>query len=205
MLLFKNHDNDQFETPNLGTILSQNKINSILYSDPFLKAGFIAKLVEDVKIEILYLDLDLMYSGYIVSGLLPTLPHLYLFQPTIDQWNRILTNVLVTLSTKKSLVIIDSLNGLFNLFNDNKEVGKLVNSYIMLITSMAKLTSSYVIVASMVRFKKEEGWILAPTGKRLIETDLVKKILLEQDEFSIILDFLNKEKIHIPSKFIPLI
>ena len=205
-VLFKNHDNNSDnDTSILGNILSQTKINSILYSDPFLKAGFIAKLVQDTKIDILYLDLDLLYSGYAVSGMLTTPPNLSLFQPTLDLWNRILTNILVKLSTKKSLVIIDSLNGLYNLLNERKEIGRLVNSYIMLITSMARKTDSYVVIASMVRFKKKEGWILSPTGKRLIETNMVKKILLKQDESGIILDFLNKEKAVIPSSLIPLI
>ena len=205
-MLFKNNDNvSENNTPNLENILSQTKINSILYSDPFLKAGFIAKLIHDAKIDILYLDLDLLYSGYVVSGILTTPPNLSLFQPTLELWNNTLTNILVKLSTKKSIVIVDSLNGLYNLLNDRKEIGKLVNSYIMLIASMARKTDSYVVVASMVRFKKEEGWILSPTGKRLIETNMVKKILLEQDESGIILDFLNKEKIVIPSNLIPLI
>ena len=205
-MLFKNHDNDSInDTNNLENILSQTKINSILYSDPFLKAGFIAKLVVDAKTDILYLDLDLLYSGYIVSGMLSTSSNLSLFQPTLDLWNKILTKILVKLSTGKSIIIIDSLNGLYNLLNERKEIGKLVNSYIMLIASMARKTDSYVVVASMVRFKKEEGWVLSPTGKRLIETNMVKKILLEEDESGIILDFLNKEKTIIPSNLIPLI
>ncbi len=204
-MLFKNHDNDSDDATNLENILSQTKINSILYSDPFLKAGFIAKLVGDAKTDILYLDLDLLYSGYIVSGMLTPPSNLSLFQPTLELWNKILTNVLVKLSTTKSVVIVDSLNGLYNLLNERKEIGKLVNSYIMLITSMARKTGSYVVIASMVRFKKEEGWILSPTGKRLIETDMVRKILLEQSESGIILDFLNKEKTLIPSNLIPLI
>jgi hypothetical protein len=205
-MLFKNHNNDSDDgTLNLESILSQTKINSILYSDPFLKAGFIAKLVQDTKIDILYLDLDLLYSGYVVSGMLTTPSNLSLFQPTMELWNKILTNTLVKLSIKKSIIIVDSLNGLYNLLNEKKEIGKLVNSYIMLITSMARKTDSYVVVASMARFKKEEGWVLSPTGKRLIETNMVKKILLKQDESGIILDFLNKEKTVIPSNLIPLI
>ncbi|MGI0011592.1 MAG: hypothetical protein ACREAE_09350 [Nitrosopumilaceae archaeon] len=206
-MLFKNHDNNSKNgnTSNLENILSQTKINSVLYSDPFLKAGFIAKLIHDVKIDILYLDLDLLYSGYVVSGMLTTPSNLSLFQPTFELWNKTLTNLLIKLSTKKSIVVVDSLNGLYNLLNERKEIGKLVNSYIMLITSMARKTDSYVVVASMVRFKKEEGWILSTTGKRLIETNMVKKILLKQDESGIILDFLNKEKTVIPSNSIPLV
>ena len=204
-MLFKNYDNDSNDVHNLGNILLQTKINSILYSEPFLKAGFIAKLIQDTKIDILYLDLDLLYSGYVTSGILLAPQNLSLFQPTFESWNKTLTNLLIKLSTKKSLVIVDSLNGLYNLLNERKEIGKLVNSYIMLITSVARKTDSYVLVASMVRFKKEEGWILSPTGKRLIETNMVKKILLKQDESGIILDFLNKEKTIIPLNSIPLI
>jgi len=205
-MLFKNHNSDSDNgTLNLERVLSQTKINSILYSDPFLKAGFIAKLVQDIKIDILYLDLDLLYSGYIVSGMLTTPHNLSLFQPTMELWNKILTNILVKLSIKKSMIIVDSLNGLYNLLNEKKEIGKLVNSYLMLIASMARKTDSYVVVASMARFKKEEGWVLSPTGKRLIETNMVKKILLKQGDSGIILDFLNKEKTVIPSDLIPLI
>lgn len=205
-MLFKNDDNNSYnDSPNLENILSQTKINSILYSDPFLKAGFMAKIVHDSKIDILYLDLDLLYSGYVVSGMLTAPSNLSLFQPTLELWNKILTNILVKLSTKKSIIIIDSLNGLYNLLNERKEIGKLVNSYIMLIASMARKTASCVVVASMVRFKKEEGWVLSPTGKRLIETNMVKKMLLKQDESKIILDFLNKEQTIIPSNLIPLI
>jgi len=204
-MLFKNHNEPDDVEFNLENILSQSKINSILYSDPFLKAGFIAKLVQDTKIDILYLDLDLLHSGYVASGVLPSYSHLSLFQPTIESWNKILTNILAKSSMKKSMIIIDSLNGLYNLLNEKREIGKLVNSYIMLITSMARNTGSFVIVTSMARFKKEEGWVLSPTGKRLIETNMVKKILLEQDSSGIVLDFLNKEKTVIPFNLIPLI
>lgn len=205
--MLKNHDNDVTKNIvlNLDDILSQSKINSILYSDPFLKTGFLAKLIQDAKIDVLYLDLDLLYSGYLASKILATPQNLILFQPSFELWNRMLTDVLVKLSNKKSLVVIDSLNGLYNILNERKEIGKLVTSYVMLIASMARRTNSYIVVASMVRFKKEEGWVLSPTGKRLIETSMAKKILLEHNESGIILEFLNeKKKISIPSNAIPL-
>jgi len=205
--LFKNHDNAPKAEIilNLQHILAQNKINSVLYSDPFLKAGFIAKLVEDLKLDVLYLDLDLLYSGYVESGLIKTSQNLTLFCPTFDVLNKTLAKILVDLSTKKSVVIIDSLNGLFNILNKKKEIGKIVASYVMLIASMAYSTNSYVVITSMVRFKKEEGWILSPTGKRLIEAKNGEKILLEKNDQGIILNFLDKkEKSIIPADSIPL-
>jgi hypothetical protein len=206
-LLLKNHDNDVTKKVvlNLNNVLLQSKINFILYPDPFLKAGFFAKLIQDANIDALYLDLDLMYSGYLASEMLTAPKNLILFQPTLELWNKMLSDILVKLSEKRSLVIIDSLNGLYNILNERKEIGKLVTSYIMLIASMAKITNSYIVVASMVRYKKEEGWVLSPTGKRLIETNIAKKILLGQNESGITLDFLNEnKKVIIPSDTIPL-
>jgi hypothetical protein len=206
-MLFKNHDNASKAEIilNLQNILVQNKINSILYSDPFLKASFIAKLVEDLKLDVLYLDLDLMYSGYVTSGMIKTPQNLTLFQPTFDVLNNTLAKILVDLSTKKSVVIIDSLNGLFNMLNKKKDIGKLVTTYVMLLASSAYSTGSYVVITSMVRFKKEEGWVLSPTGKRLIEAKNGEQILLEKDDQGIILNFLDKkERSVIPTDSIPL-
>lgn len=204
--MFKNHDNTSVvEILNLQNILSENKINSILYSDPFLKAGFFAKLVEDIKIDVLYLDLDLLYSGYLASGKLGNPQNLVLFQPTCEMLNEMLKQILINLSTKKCMVIVDSLNGFFNILNKKKGVGKLVTSYVMLLASIARSTNSYVVLTSMVRFKKEAGWILLPTGKRLVEVKNGEKILLEQNDQGIILNFVDrKEKSVIPVGLIPL-
>jgi hypothetical protein len=205
--LFKNHDNATKAEIilNLQNILTQNKINSVLYSDPFLKAGFVAKLVEDLKLDVLYLDLDLLYSGYLVSGMIKTPQNLILFQPTFEVLDKTLAKILVDLSTKKSVVIIDSLNGLFNMLNKKKEIGKIVVSYVMLLASIAYNTDSYIVITSMVRFKKEEGWVLSPTGKRFIEAKNGEKILLEKNDQGIVLNFLDKkEKAIIPANLIPL-
>jgi len=187
-------------------ILSQKQINSILYSDPFLKAGFISKLVKDANIDVLYLDLDLLYSGYVVSGIIPSQKNLTLFQPTADTIGEMLPEILTKSSTSQSLIVVDSLNGLFNMLNQKKDVGKTVASIIMLIASMAQITNSYVVIANMVRYKKEEGWILSPTGKRLIETKNNKKILLEYGKGGILVNNLDdSSKLLIPASLIPLI
>ena len=205
--MFKNHDNTSKAEIilNLQNILRPNKINSVLYSDPFLKAGFIAKLVEDLKLDVLYLDLDLLYSGYLSSDMIKAPQNLTLFCPTFEVLNKTLAKILVDLSTKKSVVIIDSLNGLFNILNKKKEIGKIVTSSVMLLASMAYSTDSYIVITSMVRFKKEEGWVLSPTGKRLIEARNGEKILLEKNDQGIILNFLDKkEKSVISADSIPL-
>ncbi len=206
-VLFKNPNGDLDSSKlNLQTILEQDLINSVFYADPFLKAGFISKLVQNTKLEVLYLDLDLLYSGYVVSGILPTQKNVTLFQPTTETLHQILKEILVKASLSQTIIIIDSLNGLFNILNRKKNIGKAIMSIIMLLTSIAKITKSYLVVASMVRFKKEEGWILSPTGKRLIETKNSKKILLEYGVDGIVMSMpSDSSKLVISSNLIPLV
>ena len=204
--MFKNPSNGSQSQLNLQMMLEQDLINSVFYPDPFLKAGFISKLVQDTKLEVLYLDLDLLYSGYVVSGTIPTEKNLTLFQPTTETLYKMIKEILVKASLSQTIIIVDSLNGLFNMLNRKKNIGKTVMSIMMLLASMAKMTKSYLVITSMVRYKKEEGWILSPTGKRLIETKNSKKILLEHGKDGIVLNMPSDScKLVIPSSLIPLV
>jgi len=205
--LIKNHNgtDNGLSTLNLEKLFEQKRINSILYDDPFLKAGFISKLVQDTDIDILYLDFDLLYSGYITSRILSSKENVALFQPSVENLGKILREVLVKSSLSQTLIIVDSLNGLFNILNRKKDVGRVVTSTIMLLASIAQITNSYVLIASMVRYKKEEGWVLSPTGKRLIETKNSKKILLEYDKDGIVLNLLtDSSKLLLSANSIPI-
>lgn len=186
-------------------MLEPSLINSIFYPDPFLKAGFLSKLVQDTKLEVLYLDLDLLYSGYVASGAVPMGKNVTLFQPTSQTLYQMLKEILIKSSLSQTIIVVDSLNGLFNMLNRKKNIGKTVMSIIMLLASVARMTKSYLVVASMVRYKKEEGWILAPTGKRLVETKN-KKIVLEHGREGIVLNMPDDScKLVIPSSLIPLV
>ncbi len=190
-------------TAKLKDILSHKQINFILYSDPFLKAGFMSKLVNETETNILYIDLDLLYSGYVTSGMFRLHENLTLYRPSDNTIESTLTEILAKASMSKVLVIIDSINGLFNLLNNKKQVGKAVASIIMLLASITRHTNSSIVIASMARYKKEEGWVLSPTGKRLIETKNNKKILLEYGKEGIIVNPLDgTDKILLPANSI---
>lgn len=204
-MLFKNHDESEKLIPELKDVLSQNQTNYVLYSDPFVKAGFISKLVSEVKTNVLYLDLDLLYSGYVISGMIPLQDNLTLYRPSEETIGNILTEILVKASTSQVLVVIDSINGLFNMLHNKKNVGKAVASIVVLLASITRNSKSHVIVSSMARYRKEEGWVLSPTGKRFIETKNSKKILLEQGKDGIIASFLDdSNKLLIPANLIPI-
>lgn len=193
-MLLKNHDNESKISAKLIDVILPKNITSILYSDPFLKAAFLSKLVGEAKTGILYIDLDLLHSGYVTSGAITSPKNLTLYQPTEDTIDDILTEILVKASESQVLIIIDSINGLFNILNYKKEAGKAAVSILMFLASMIRQTGSSIIVASMARFKKEEGWVLSPTGKRLVETKNNKKILLEYGKTGIIANLLNNSE-----------
>ncbi len=176
-MLDKNPDESSLDgISKVKEYLNENTLSSVLCTEPFVKAAFLSKLIDQIDTPIVYLDFDLLYSGYVNSEMIPKNTNVSLFAPSKDDWNEILKKVLLMILNQKSVVIIDSLNGLYNLF-DGKDIGRLVNAYIMLLVFMAKESSSSVLFSSMVRKKEEEGWVLSPTGRRIVDTKMTKMYL----------------------------
>ncbi len=156
--------------------LNENTLSSVLCTEPFVKAAFLSKLIDQIDTPIVYLDFDLLYSGYVNSEMISKNENVSLFAPSKDDWNEILQKVLLMILNQKSVVIIDSLNGLYNMF-DGKDIGRVINAYIMLLVFMAKESDSSVLFSSMVRKKEKEGWVLSPTGRRIVDTKMTKMYL----------------------------
>src|SRR3972149_4927319 len=114
---------EQYSDENLSSIMKiieLNTLNSIMFSDPFLKTIFLNKLILKTNTPIFYLDFDLLYSGYVTSNIISLRNGVTLYRPTKDDWIKTLKTILLKLSENKSMLIMDSLNGLFNLHNEKK-------------------------------------------------------------------------------------
>ena len=196
MLLDKNPEQDF--VMKIKPILEKNNLNSILCNEPFLKASFLEKIVENSDVPIHYLDFDLLYSGFISGEFISKKENLQLYNPTTDELQNTLQNVLENISKEKSIVIIDSLNGLNNLFEE-KDAGRLINSYIMLLAFVAQNTNSQIILASMARMKDKEFWVLSPTGRQIIISEFLTSIQLKQNNSGMLLNLLDKENSTIDS------
>jgi hypothetical protein len=173
-------------------IIEKNTMNSVLCYEPFLKTRFLANLIKKFDIPIIYLDFDLMYSGYITSEMLPLRENVTLWRPSKEDWNQILKTILQKISQEKCLIIIDSLNGFSNLF-EGKNTGREINAYIMLMTSMANQTRSNVLFVSMARKNDEREWVLSPTSRHILENKKMIKALLRKDESEYALQILNED------------
>jgi hypothetical protein len=179
---------------NVKITLEQNVLNSIIYSDPYVKTVFFIKLVDWLDLPIIYLDFDLLYSGYVTAKIIPKHDKLELFQPTRDNWNDLFRNIITSISKHRSVLILDSLNGFFSLFNNKKDVGMFVNSYIMLIAAIAKMTDSNVVVASMAK-REDQGWVLSTIGRQIIDAKNMSKIQLKRENSKIKMSVISSEDI----------
>ena len=175
-------------------ILEQNTLNVIFYESSFAKTTFFVKILSKWNIPTFYLDFDLLYSGFVKSGLTPLSKNITLLCPDADILHENLRSVVDKISKTKSLVIIDSLNGFFNLLEDRKDTGQIINSLIMLLTSSAKNVNSIVVVGSLSKLINENEWVLYNTGRHVIENKYMTKIQLTESNGNIIVKNLKPDK-----------
>ena len=175
-------------------ILEQNTLNVIFYESSFAKTTFFVKILSKWNIPTFYLDFDLLYSGFVKSGLTPLSKNTTLLCPDADSLHENLRSVVDKISKTKSLVIIDSLNGFFNLLEDRKDTGQIINSLIMLLTSSAKNVNSIVVVGSLSKLINENEWVLYNTGRHVIENKHMTKIQLTESNGNIIVKNLKPDK-----------
>ncbi len=158
--------------------LEQNTLNIIFYEDSFAKTRFFTNTISEWNTPISYFDFDLLYSGYIKSGITSAVKNITLLCPDNDNLHKNIKSVMDNISKKKSLVIIDSLNGFFNLLEGKKDAGRIVNALLMLLVSAAKNVKSIIIVGSLSKQNDKKDWVLSNTGRHVIESDYMTKIQL---------------------------
>jgi len=175
-------------------ILEQNTLNVIFYDNSFTKTTFFVKELSKWNIPIFYLDFDLLYSGFVKSRQTPLPKNTTLLCPNADNLHENLKSVIDKISKIKSLVIIDSLNGFFNLLEDRKDTGQIINSFIMLLVSSAKNANSIVAIGSLSKLINENEWVLYNTGRHIIENKHMTKIQLTESNGNIIVKNLKPNK-----------
>lgn len=173
-------------------MISSESLNSISFDDAITKTYFFHKLISSIDIPTIYLDFDLLYSGYVAANILPQSDDIRLFQPTEQTWNKLLVQILDEISKEQHIVIIDSLNGFYNIFTNEKDAGRLINSFIMLLVSIGQKTKSIVLVGSLAKFKKDEGWVLLAIGRHVIEANKMNRLVLQKQNSELYLTLLDQ-------------
>jgi len=185
----------------IENILEQNLLNVIYYENSFAKAKFLTKTIEKWDIPTFYLDFDLLYSGYVKANMVPTLKNVTLLWPNSENLRENLESVIEKISMTKSVVVIDSLNGFFNILEDD-DAGMLINSFIMMLASSAKNTKSIILVGSLSKLNEENEFVLYSSGRHVIDNKHMEKIQLVESNGLLkinILNFDNSTKISFPA------
>ena len=158
----------------------------VFYNNSFVKAGFFAKIMSKWDTPVFYFDFDLLYSGYVAAEEISLPKNITILSPDGDNLLENLKSVIDKTSKTKSLIVLDSLNGFFNLLEGKSDAARLVNSLIMLLVSSAKDVKSCVVVGSLSKLNDENKWILYNTGRRVLENDHITKIQLTKSENEIV-------------------
>ena len=173
-----NHDSS-FDVSSLTTEFFTKKFNLILSKEAFDKAKFLTFLFRNTTDQIILLDLDLLMTGYFQSEMIPKGDNLIIFSPDKDAWKRQLTEIITKFSDKRCLIVIDSLNGAYNLFEGLESI-RFVDSCIMLLLSLIKRTNSILIATVSARKNKEKSWIMSPGGKEIVNSDNKNQYILNK-------------------------
>ena len=176
----------------IRNVLEQNTANMIFYEDSFAKTSFFTNEISNWKIPIFYLDFDLQYTGFIKSGITKEMKNLTLFCPENDSLREGLKSIIANITNERSLIIIDSLNGLFNVFEGQNDIGRLVNSFLMLLVSAANHTKSTIMVGILSKLN-EDRWVLYNTGRAVIDNKHFTKIQLTKKENNTLATLLNSD------------
>lgn len=175
----------------IQTEFEQNNLNIILCSEPFHKIEFIHRLINSVNIPIIFVDLDLLYTGYIESGMIQRKNDMTIFNPNETDWGRKLGEIISKISQEKFLVIIDSFNGVYNLFDD-LESARFVNASIILISSLGKQAKSSIVVTAMARKRENNEWVISPGGKHVITSEKTKTYFVKKNVNDLLIGILDK-------------
>tara|TARA_B100001167_G_scaffold152946_1_gene100362 strand:+ start:1013 stop:1606 length:594 start_codon:yes stop_codon:yes gene_type:complete len=179
----------------LESLLEKNTLNVVFYSDSFVKTRFFVKMMSEWDSPIFYFDFDLLYSGYATTGETSLPKNITILSPGNDNLLENLKSVISKISKTKSLIVLDSLNGFFNLLEDKNDAARLINSFIMLLTSTAKDVKSRVIIGSLSKLNDENKWILYNTGRHELENDHMTRIQLVGSDTGIVAKMLNPDNL----------
>ena len=169
----------------------QNNPNIILCSKPFHKMEFLNRLINSTEDPIIFIDMDLLYTGYVESKMIQKKEDLTIFCPNKINWEKKLSEIISQVSKDRFLVIIDSFNGIYNLF-DELESARFINSCVMLLSSIGNHAKSSVVITGMVRKKENGDWVLSPGGKHIIKSEKTGVYFLKKTENDLIIDSLNQ-------------
>jgi hypothetical protein len=185
-------------------ILSTGGLNTLMFTDPYAKLCYTAHLVSQVD-RVIYVDLDTTFTAYFNAGLVQTKNSVDIYLPSEGRLTVMTRDVLESIGNS-SLVIFDSVNSFYNLFPIRERVGglnHLLSVLIMLLVRRGVDVNVPVLVTSMLRYRKDGGWVQSPASRRLLQHKSVVKLGVEwREESYLALKIIEHESIEAGKIFV---
>ena len=195
----------EIDCSDLTLLLDDEGLNSLLYNEPFSKICFTCSVVSGFlqNGKVVYLDLDTLFTAYVRNGIFyADSGHLEIFLPSENEFERMLSDICSLLNPDVKLVVVDSLNSFYHLYDRMKigSLNRLLSSYVSLLLNHTKRLGCKLLVTSMIRHKKASEWILAPSSKRLIEAKSSVILSAELVKGSLFINLLKHQPLKMDSK-----
>src|SRR5437867_9372317 len=174
-------------------ILSTRGLNTLMFSDPYAKLCFAAHLVSQFE-KVTYVDLDTTFTAYFNAGLVRA-NSLDIYLPSEGRLVTMVKDVLESMG-KSSLVIFDSVNSFYNLFRVQDRTGglnHLLTVLLMLLVRRGVDEKVPVLATSMLRYRKDGGWVQSPASRRLLQRKSAVMLSVERPGSDLAVTILEHE------------
>lgn len=178
--------------------MGRSALNIILCSEAFGKTRFLGMLADCISIPVVFVDTDLLYAGYVEAGMHKRHGVISVFCPDRSTWHDSLAEIISMASATKTAVIIDSLNGVYEMFREPADAVRSANTCIMALSSLAWQAGSSVTVGATAkttgqrasdtrtrpqpRPESSKRWVTNPGGRQIIQADGTNVYVLQETD-----------------------
>jgi hypothetical protein len=183
-------------------VLSRGGLNTLMFTDPYAKLCYTCHLTSEFD-RVIYIDLDTTFTAYFNAGLVHTnMVDIYLLSE--GRLAAMMKDVLESMGDS-SLVIFDSVNSFYNLFPIRQQMGSLnhlLSVLIMLLVRRGVDVNVPVLATSMLRYRKEAGWVQLPASRRLLQSKSTAKLSVEWHKNDLAIKIVQHESIEAGKIFV---
>ena len=164
-----------------------------MFNDPYAKLCCTSIFASEFD-RVIYVDLDTTFTAYFMAGLLST-SNVDIYLPSEGRFTPMIKDVIARIPSS-SLVIFDSVNSFYNLFKAQKRIGNLnhlLSIFLMLLVRQGVDSGVPVLATSMLRYRKEGGWVQSPASRRLLQHKSAVKLSVERQDSDLVLKVVEHE------------
>ena len=168
----------------VAELLGSGRYNIIHTQNPFLKQIFLEEAIK-TEMPVIYLDFDLLYSGYVGMGVVRPQPNATCLRVYPESLLAILARTAAVISENQCMVVLDSLNG----FDSMLGSGRMLISYLMILHTMAVQSRSLLVCPYTAGIAGRQ--ILYPSGTIPQRMGRASMINLRETEGGVVAELLG--------------